>query len=192
MPEHVEILGQTGSGKSYFETCILLQRLIGRGSHIIVVATKPADETLLKTGWPVVDKYPHDDPRETAIIYWPQAAGLTKAGQAEQAYKIMELLNKLWKPNANVIIVFDEIAYLHNDLNQVESSLRPAWRSTTGRDGGSGSRSWPARSDRRACRVRCTQSPPGRSVSPRRMRKTRSEWRRYWADNAFTCPYCSS
>jgi hypothetical protein len=126
MPEHVEILGQTGSGKSWFETCILVQRLIGRGSHIVVVATKPADETLVATGWPVVDKYPHNDPRETAIIYWPQAAGLTQTGQQEQAYKILDLLNKLWKPNANVIIVFDEIAYLCNDLNSPSAPLKVA------------------------------------------------------------------
>jgi hypothetical protein len=126
MPEHVEILGQTGSGKSYFETCILLQRLLGRGSHIVVVATKPADETLAATGWPVITKWPHNDPRETAVIYWPQSAGLSKAGQVEQAYKILDLMNKLWKPDANVIIVFDEIAYLTNDLQEVESSMRTA------------------------------------------------------------------
>lgn len=118
MPEHVEILGQTGSGKSYFETCILLQRHAARGSHIVVIATKPADETLLSTGWPVVTKYPPDDARETAVIYWPQAAGLSKEGQREQAAAIVSLLQKLWRPDANIIVVFDEIAYLCQDLNE--------------------------------------------------------------------------
>lgn len=126
MPEHVEILGQTGSGKSYFETCILLQRQRARGSHIVVVATKPADATLTATGWPVVDKYPPDDPRVTAVIFWPQAAGLDKEGQHQQAAKIMSLLAKLWHPDANIIIVFDEIAYLCNDLNFPDLPLKIA------------------------------------------------------------------
>lgn len=117
MPEHLEILGQSGSGKSYFETCILLQRQRARGSHIVVVATKAADATLMSTGWPVVDKYPPDDPRETAVIYWPQAAGLSQEGKKQQAGKIRELLERLWRPKANIIIVFDEIAYLCTELN---------------------------------------------------------------------------
>lgn len=118
MPEHLEILGQTGSGKSYFETCILLQRQQARHSHIVVVATKPADETLLATGWPVVTKYPPEDPRQIAVIYWPPAVGLSKEGQRQQAAAIMQLLQKLWRPDANIIVVFDEIAYLCQDLNE--------------------------------------------------------------------------
>lgn len=117
MPEHLEILGQSGSGKSYFETCILLQRQRARKSHIIVVATKAADETLLATGWPVVDEYPPPDARDTAIIFWPAAAGLSVAGKKQQAAKIQKLLEKLWHKDANVIVVFDEIAYLCDELN---------------------------------------------------------------------------
>ncbi len=124
MPEHVEILGQTGSGKSFFEACILLQRQRARGSHIIVIATKPADETMLATGWPVITKYPPDDPRISAVIFWPQAAGLSKAGQRQQAEAIQSLLEKLWRPNANVIVVFDEIAYVVNDLNHPDTPFK--------------------------------------------------------------------
>jgi DNA helicase HerA-like ATPase len=116
-PEHIEIMGQTGSGKSYFETFILLQRQRARKSHIVVIATKPADRTLLETGWPVVSEYPPRDPRETAVIYWPHASGLDSAGQREQARKIFRLLQTLWHPDANIIVVFDEIAYVCTDLN---------------------------------------------------------------------------
>lgn len=116
-PEHIEIMGQTGSGKSYFETCILLQRQQARKSHIIVIATKPADATLLQTGWPVVSDYPPRDPRETAVIFWPQASGLDTAGQRNQALRIYKLLQSLWHPDANVIVVFDEIAYVCDELN---------------------------------------------------------------------------
>lgn len=117
MPEHIEIMGQNGSGKSYFETCILLQRQRARKSHIVVIATKPADRTLTDTGWPVVQDYPPRDRRETAVIFWPPATGLDVAGQRQQAAKIYKLLQQLWHPDANIIVVFDEVAYVCTDLN---------------------------------------------------------------------------
>lgn len=123
-PEHVEILGQTGSGKSFFEATILLQRQRARGSHIVVICTKAADKTMMATGWPVVSRYPPEDPRETAVIFWPKAAGLDVAGQHEQAARITRLLQQLWHPDANVIVVFDEIAYLANELNFPDTPLK--------------------------------------------------------------------
>jgi hypothetical protein len=116
-PEHLEILGQTGSGKSYFENFILRQRQMARGSHIIVIATKAADKTLHLTGWPVVQSYPPQDRRETACVFWVPSAGLAVAGQRAQAQKIYDLLVQLWHPEANIIVAFDEIAYLCDDLN---------------------------------------------------------------------------
>lgn len=116
-PEHVDVLGQTGSGKSYWMTYVLRQRQIARKSHIVVIATKPADKTLLGTGWPVTQQYPPRDPRETAVIFWPAASGLDAAGMRAQAQKIYKLLQTLWHPDANIIVVFDEIAYVVNDLN---------------------------------------------------------------------------
>lgn len=116
MPEHLEVLGQSGSGKSFFLACILLQRQLARGSHIIIVATKADDDTLMGIGWPVVDTYPPPE-GEPCIVFWPPAAGLTIAGKKQQAQKIQKLLEKLWHKNSNVIIVFDEIAYLCTELN---------------------------------------------------------------------------
>lgn len=116
-PEHVEILGMTGSGKSWFEVCILLQRQRARHSHIVVICTKPADKTMASTGWPVVDRYPPSDGRQTSVIFWPVAEGLDVAGQREQARKIYKLLQTLWHKDANIIVVFDEIAYVCTELN---------------------------------------------------------------------------
>lgn len=124
MPEHLEILGQTGSGKSFFEVCILLQRAAARGSHIVVIATKPADDTLLSTGWPIITKWPPEDPRQTANIFWVQAEGLTVEGQRRQAAAIMTLLRQLWKADSNIIVVFDEVAYLCLDLNERDFPFR--------------------------------------------------------------------
>lgn len=117
MPEHVEVMGQTGSGKSRFVVTILLQRQRARGSHIVVIATKGADETLSETGWPIITVWPPDDPRQTAHIYWIPSTGLDEAGQIEQARQIYALLTQLWKPGANIIVVYDEVAYLVDDLN---------------------------------------------------------------------------
>lgn len=124
MPEHLEILGQSGSGKSFFEMYVLLDRARRRGSHIVVVATKPADKTLLDTGWPIIHDWPPSDPRETCHIFWVPAPGVGKAAQEEQARKIYELLSKLWHPDANIVIVIDEIAYLVVDLNSTAYPLK--------------------------------------------------------------------
>jgi hypothetical protein len=115
MPEHLEILGQTGSGKSFFERTILVERARLRGSHIVVVATKPADATLAGTGWPIITKWPPDYGKNQ-VIFWAKAKGLDRAGLAQQKARIADLLNRLWVPNSNIIVAFDEIAYLDSDL----------------------------------------------------------------------------
>ncbi len=122
-PEHVAIYGPTGSGKSWFERTVLLERARLRGSHIVIVATKPADETLRSMGWPIVTEYPpkrrwrdkkgsHDQ-----IIYWAKADGLNKEGREAQKASIEDLLSQLWRPNSNTIVVFDEEAYLEQELD---------------------------------------------------------------------------
>lgn len=115
MPEHLEILGQTGSGKSYFEKTILTQRAALRGSHIVVIATKPADATLASTGWPIITSWPPDYGKNQ-VIFWAKAKGLGRAGMGEQRRKISDLLERLWVPDSNRVVVFDEIAYVDSDL----------------------------------------------------------------------------
>jgi hypothetical protein len=122
-PEHIAIYGPTGSGKSWFERTILLERARLRGSHVVVVATKPADETLRSMGWPIVTSWPpkrrwrdkkgsHDQ-----TIFWAKADGLNKEGREQQRAAIEDLLSQLWRPNSNTIVVFDELAYLEQELD---------------------------------------------------------------------------
>lgn len=122
-PEHVAIYGPTGSGKSWFERTILMERARLRGSHIIIVATKPADETLRSMGWPVTSTWPpkrgwkdkkgsHDQ-----VIFWAKADGLDKEGRAQQRESIEDLLSQLWRPDSNVIVAFDELAYIEQELD---------------------------------------------------------------------------
>lgn len=120
-PEHVEILGPTGSGKSFAEKVILLERARLRGSHVVVIATKPADETVSSMGWPIVEQWPptrgwRQEDGAKQVIYWAKADGLSKAAREGQAAQVADLLHKLWKPNSNIIVVFDEIAYVEKEL----------------------------------------------------------------------------
>lgn len=117
-PEHVEILGKTGSGKSYFEKHILEARAKLRGSHVVILLTKPADKTILSMHWPVVTSWPPSQwKKENAqVIYWAKSEGLSKEARARQAGKVLELLDGLWHPDSNVILAVDEIAYVEQEL----------------------------------------------------------------------------
>lgn len=122
-PEHVAIYGPTGSGKSWFERTILEERVRARGSHVVVIATKPADATLTGMGWPITTVWPpkrnwrdkrgsHDQ-----VIFWAKADGLDTAGREQQRKKIEDLLSQLWRADSNVVVVFDELAYIEQELN---------------------------------------------------------------------------
>lgn len=117
-PEHMEVLGPTGSGKSYFLKTILTMRAKIRGSHIVILATKPADETISSLGWPVVTSWPPSQwKKENAqVIYWAKAPTLDNDGLKKQREAVQNLLEKLWRPNSNIVLVLDEIAYIEQDL----------------------------------------------------------------------------
>lgn len=108
-PEHLEILGQNGSGKSFWITQVLVHMARLRKSTIIYIATKQADGTIAQLGWPVTDSVREVD-RHDQVIFWPRSGKTGRSRNAYQASKIQELLDHLWRPEANVILVFDEIA----------------------------------------------------------------------------------
>lgn len=113
-PEHMSVYGRSGSGKTYFITYILTVRANLRGSHAVVIATKKADATLTSAGWPIIDKWPPGY-GENDVIFWAPG-GLSDEEKAEQRVKVARLLNALWVPDSNMIIDFDELPYLVNDL----------------------------------------------------------------------------
>lgn len=134
-PEHLEILGQTGSGKSFFEKTVLMERARLRGSRIVVVATKATDSTLLSTGWPVVTTWPpaqgwvKDRRNYHQVIYWAKARGLNRDSRVRQRQLIEDLLDQLWVPDSNIIIAFDELAYIQHELGlktEIETYYREA------------------------------------------------------------------
>lgn len=121
-PEHVEILGTTGSGKTYLEATMLQDRAIRRHSGIIVVCTKPADKTILKLGWPVVGDW-RGVRRHEQVIFWPRTKALGARRKAFQAARIQDLLDRLWTPDSNNVIAFDEFAYVQGLTPDLRDTL---------------------------------------------------------------------
>lgn len=120
-PEHLEILGPTGSGKSYFLKTIITERARVRGSHVVVLVTKAADKTIDSLGWPVVDHWPPkkrwgEKRSMEQVVYWAKCPTLGKEGMDKQRAAVEHLLESLWHEDANVILVWDEIAYVELDL----------------------------------------------------------------------------
>jgi hypothetical protein len=108
-PEHVQVLGPSGSGKGIFLRDILLERARRRESHMVFIATKPADKTTLSMGWPVVEDY-RGVLQYPQVIYWPRT---NRIGQARKEYlreKVMDLLARLWQPDSNTVVIWDELA----------------------------------------------------------------------------------
>jgi nucleoside-triphosphatase THEP1 len=118
-PEHVEIIGMSGSGKTYLLLKLLQERMQVRNSHIILVVTKRSDKIFAQLGWPVVREI-KDLKKYRQCVYWPQTSLIGQQRRAFHEVRIRELLSKLWVPESNRVIAFDEIAYVE--------SLSPAIR----------------------------------------------------------------
>lgn len=109
--QHVEISGQSGSGKSYAEAAILHMRALRRDSPTVVVATKLDDATverLVKLGWPRV-RTPDEVRQHRQCIFWPDPKGVGQEREEELEKAIYGLLAMLWQKDANIVVVFDEI-----------------------------------------------------------------------------------
>lgn len=122
-PEHLEILGPTGSGKGVFLRDILLERARRRNTSIIFICTKSADKTTKSMGWPIVDDW-RGVTKHEQVIFWPRTSALGEERWAYQAAKIQDLLNRLWGEDANTVVVFDEYLYVE--------SLTPDLKKTCG------------------------------------------------------------
>lgn len=130
MPEHFSIYGQTGRGKSHFETYILKERARLRGSRVVIVATKKADKTLVALGWPIITDWPppagwrHRKRDYRQVIFWAKADGLGRDAQNRQAAKIRHLLDSLWVPDCNTVVAIDEVSYIEEELNMPPHDLK--------------------------------------------------------------------
>ena len=125
-PEHWEIVGPTGSGKTHLMLTALQDRYRTRKTGAILVVTKADDAVFKKLGWPVATTV--DGIRDTNVVYWPRTK---KTGNDRRAFhdtRISQLLNKLWQPGANTIVAFDEIGYVESLSGDLRALVQMYWR----------------------------------------------------------------
>lgn len=125
--EHIEIVGMSGSGKTYFLATILQERMIVRNTPAIIIATKPADSTLQTLGWPIVEKA-RELSKHRQVIFWPQTKAVGTARKQYQNEQIYNLLTGLWHADSNIIIAFDEIAYAESLSPEMRDVIEMYWR----------------------------------------------------------------
>ena len=126
-PEHEEIIGQNGSGKSYLMCKQLQDRMVARGTGAVIICTKRADKVFDLLGWPVVDSW-QDVRRESNCLYWPHTSATGTARRRYHEAKITDLLDRLWAPDANLIVAFDEIGYVESLSSESKALVQMYWR----------------------------------------------------------------
>lgn len=114
-PEHVEVLGINGSGKSLWMSKAVQERMIVRHTPVVIMQSKPADETVTRLGWPIItDGNVQKVRKERWSIYWPQTNATGRARREYQADQFRKLLDYLWRPQSNTIVVFDDVGYIQS------------------------------------------------------------------------------
>lgn len=123
-PESVEVLGIQGSGKTYWVCKAVQERMIVRRTPCIILQSKPDDETIINLGWPI---YSHGEYQKALkdpwCVYWPQTNALGRARRVYQADAFRNLLDRLWRPQANTIVVWDDIGYIQSLFTSDGESL---------------------------------------------------------------------
>lgn len=124
--EHWEIIGPTGSGKTYLMETALQERYRRNKTGAVLVCTKADDAVFREMGWPIVASA--GDIRDTNVIFWPRTSAKGSARKEFQRARIQALLDQLWQPNADTIVAFDEIAYVENLSGELRDTIQMYWR----------------------------------------------------------------
>lgn len=126
-PEHMEVVGMNGSGKTHFVAKVLQERMIVRNTPSVIIVTKPDDSTIFKMGWPIVDDW-EGVRKNRQCIFWPRTRARGRARKIYHEQKIYDLLDRLWVPNSNRLITFDEIAYAESLSPELRDMIEMYWR----------------------------------------------------------------
>lgn len=121
--EHVEVTGQTGSGKGYWAAAVLQARAQVRGTSAILVESKPDDDTVAKLGWPIVDDW-NGVLDYRWCTYWPRTNAVGAEREKYQAERFTELFTNLWVPNANTVVAVAEIRSLEELSPELRKLIR--------------------------------------------------------------------
>lgn len=123
-PEHVEVIGINGSGKTLWACKALQERMIVRHTPVVILQSKPADDTVMRLGWPIIsDGNVQKVMRERWSIYWPQTNATGQGRRDYQAEQFRKLLDYLWRPNSNIIVVYDDLGYIQSLTTKDGESL---------------------------------------------------------------------
>lgn len=111
--EHIAIVGQTGSGKSVLgvELCKVIGGRMGtdrRPARVVILGTKPRDDTLTASGWPIIKKWPPAYGQEHCIV-WPRG-GDPDTAPARQRTIFRPLLNTIYREGGQTVCI-DEAGY---------------------------------------------------------------------------------
>lgn len=116
--EHVATVGPTGSGKSVLN--LSLCEIIGsrkgtdrRPARVVVLGTKPRDDTLSSLGWPIIKKWPPAYGQEHCIV-WPRK-DKSSMTMAQQRRTFLPLLNTI-HGEGNQTVCIDEAATFERAL----------------------------------------------------------------------------
>jgi hypothetical protein len=126
-PEHIEIVGPNGTGKTYLLMTLLQHRQIVRDTPSVLIATKADDEVFSKLGWPVTDEW-DGVRRNRQVIFWPRTKLLGRLRKQHHERKIRGLLERLWQPGANVLVAFDEVGWVENLSGELRDIVNMYWR----------------------------------------------------------------
>lgn len=122
-PEHLEILGPTGSGKSFVLVQIIIERVRRKQSAVVYIATKAADSTVRSLGWPIVSTW-REAQKYDQCIFWPRTSAVGVKRKQYQAAAIQSLLDELWTEDSNTVVIFDEIAYIEKLTADLRDSVQ--------------------------------------------------------------------
>ena len=125
-PEHIEIIGQNGSGKTHLLGKIYQERAYVQQRPSVIVATKPADDTLGKIGFPVVNSWDQVVAKirdgQQNLIFWPRTNRMGNARRHYHEAKIADLLDRLWTPKSDTDVAMDDWGYA-DSLWEVKARL---------------------------------------------------------------------
>jgi hypothetical protein len=126
-PEHIEIVGPTGSGKTWLMCTMLQGRQKLRKTRGVFICTKPADKTIHRLGWPLVDSW-DQLAKETHAVFWPRTKRMGTARRDYHDAKISDLLHRLWREDANTDVAFDEVGYAESLSGESKALIQQYWR----------------------------------------------------------------
>lgn len=134
--EHVEVTGQSGSGKSYAIATVLQQRAARWNTAELVGLTKQTDDSIPLLGWPVVSDF-EELRKYRQATWWPVTGLVGEQRERFHEASFYELLSRLWPAPgemANCVLYLDEVRYLEKlpgparERARLRRLIRQYWR----------------------------------------------------------------